>query len=50
MKKRVLILSTAGLVILGAAFAVGASKSHSGWCGSHESGFMSTHWRKHNDG
>jgi Spy/CpxP family protein refolding chaperone len=38
MKKRILILSTVGVVVLGAAFAVGASKSHSGWCGSHDGG------------
>ena len=38
MKKRILILSTVGLVVLGTAFAVGASKSHSGWCGSHDGG------------
>lgn len=38
MKKRILILSTVGLVVLGTAFAVGASKNHSGWCGSHDGG------------
>ena len=38
MKKRILILSTVGVVILGTAFAVGASKGHSGWCGSHDGG------------
>lgn len=38
MKKRILILSTVGLVVLGTAFAVGATKSHSGWCGSHGDG------------
>ena len=38
MKKRMLILSTVGLLVLGTAFAVGASKSHSGWCGSHDNG------------
>ena len=38
MKKRIFILSTVGLVVLGTAFAVGASKSHSGWCGSHDNG------------
>ena len=39
MKKRILILSTVGLMVLGTAFAVGASKSHSGWCGSHDDGY-----------
>ncbi len=38
MKKRILILSTVGLIVLGTAFAVGASKNHSGWCGSHDGG------------
>ncbi len=38
MKKRILILSTVGLVVLGTALAVGASKNHSGWCGSHDGG------------
>ena len=38
MKKRILILSTVGLVVLGTAFAVGASKNHSGWCSSHDGG------------
>ena len=50
MKKRILILSTVGLVVLGTTFSVGASKSHFGWCGAHEGGFMSTHWGKHYDG
>jgi Spy/CpxP family protein refolding chaperone len=50
MKKRILILSTVGLMVLGTAFAFGASKSHSGWCGSHDGGFMPTHWGKHDDG
>ena len=38
MKKRILILSTVGLIVLGTAFAVSASKNHSGWCGSHDGG------------
>ncbi len=38
MKKRMLILGTVGLMVLGTAFAVGASKNHSGWCGSHDGG------------
>ncbi len=38
MKKRILILSAVGLIVLGTAFAVGASKNHSGWCGSHGGG------------
>lgn len=38
LKKRILILSTVGLIVLGTAFAVGASKNHSGWCGSHDGG------------
>ena len=38
MKKRILILSIVGLMVFGTAFAVGASKSHSGWCGSHGDG------------
>ena len=38
MKKRMLILGTVGLMVLGMAFAVGASKNHSGWCGSHGEG------------
>ncbi len=38
MKKRMLILGTVGLMVLGTAFAVGASKNYSGWCGSHDGG------------
>lgn len=50
MKKRILILSAVGLVVLGVAFAFGASRNHSGWCGSHEGGFMPIHGGKHYDG
>ena len=50
MTKKVLILSTVGLVVLGAAFAFGASKGQSGWCGSHTGGFSSAHWGKRSDG
>ena len=50
MTKQVFILSTVGLVVLGAAFAFGASKGHSGWCGSHSGSFSPAHWGKHYDG
>ena len=50
MTKQVLILGTAGLVVLGAALAFGASQGHSGWCGSHAGGFSPAHWGKHGDG
>lgn len=50
MKKRILIFSIAGLMLLGTVIAVGASKSHSGWCDSHDGGFMSSHWGKRHDG
>ena len=50
MTKKVLILSTVGLVVLGTAFAFGASKGHSGWCGSHSGSFSPAHWGKHYDG
>ena len=50
MTKQVLILSSVGLVVLGAAFAFGASRSHSGWCGSHSGSFTPAHWGKHHDG
>ena len=50
MTKQVLILSTAGLVVLGAALAFGASQGHSRWCGSHESALSPVHWGKHGDG
>ena len=50
MTKQVLILSTAGLVVLGAALAFGASQGHSGWCGSHGGGFSPVHWGKHFNG
>ncbi len=38
MKKRMLIFGIAGLMLLGTVIAVGASKSHSGWCHSHDGG------------
>ncbi len=50
MTKQVLILSTVGVVVLGAAFAFGASKGESGWCGSHAGSFSPVHWGKHRDG
>ena len=50
MTKQVLILSTVGLVVLGAAFAFGSSKGQSGWCGSHAGSFSPVHWRNHGDG
>ena len=50
MTKQVLILSTVGLVVLGAAFAFGSSKGQSGWCGSHAGSFSPVHWGKHGDG
>ena len=50
MTKQVLILSTVGLVVLGAAFAFGGSKGQTGWCGSHTGSFSPVHWGKHGDG
>ena len=50
MTKRILILSTVGLVVLSAAFAFSASKGQSGWCGSHSVGFTPVHWGKHYNG
>ncbi len=50
MTKQVLILSTVGVVVLGAAFAFGGSRDHDGWCGSHAGSFSPVHWGKHHDG
>ena len=50
MTKQVLILSTAGLVVLGAAFAFGGSMGPSGWCGSHAGSFSPVRWGNHFDG
>ena len=50
MNKRILIFSIAGLMLLGTVIAVGASRNHSGWCGLHDGGFMSSHWGKRHDG
>ncbi|GJL56632.1 MAG: hypothetical protein NPIRA02_37640 [Nitrospirales bacterium] len=50
MTKQILILSTVGVVVLGAAFAFGASKGQSDWCGSHVGSFSPVHWGKHRDG
>ena len=50
MTKQVLILSTVGLVVLGTAFAFGASRGQSGWCGSHSGSFSPVHWGKHGGG
>ncbi len=46
MKKRMIILGTAGVVVLGAAFAFAASQGYSKECGSHVTGLMSSHWGK----
>ena len=49
MKNTLLILGTAGLVILGAVFAFGASRGHSGWCNFGGGGFSPVHWGRHHD-
>ena len=49
MKNTFLILGTAGLVILGAVFAFGASRGHSGWCNFGGGGFSPVHWGRHHD-
>ncbi|MGB0909962.1 MAG: Spy/CpxP family protein refolding chaperone [Nitrospirales bacterium] len=46
MKKRMFILGTAGVVILGAAFAFAASQGYSKECGSFGGGGMLSHWGK----
>ena len=49
MKNTFLILGTASLVIIGAVFAFGASRGHSGWCNFGGSGFSPVHWGRHHD-
>ena len=49
MKKTFFILGTVGLVILGAVFAFGASRSQSGWCSFGGGGFSPVHWGRHHD-
>jgi Spy/CpxP family protein refolding chaperone len=49
MKNTFLILGTVGLVILGAVFAFGASRSQSGWCSFGGDGFSPVHWGRHHD-
>ena len=49
MKNTFLILGTVGLVVLGAVFAFGASRSQSGWCSFGGGGFSPVHWGRHHD-
>jgi len=49
MKNTFFILGTVGLVILGAVFAFGATRSQSGWCNFGAGGFVPVHWGRHHD-
>ncbi len=46
MKKRIFLIGTVGVVVLGAAFSFAASQGYTKECGSHGPGGMLSHWGK----